>query len=120
MRRVVITGIGSVTPLGSGIEYSWQSLLKSQSGIDKIQSFDVSDLPVKIAAEVPVGIESDKNFDFRRWVSDKDRRKNDAFIIFGIAAASQAIEDAGWKPEREEDLCRTGVIIGSGIGGLPG
>ena len=120
MRRVVITGIGSVTPLGSGIEHSWQSLLKSQSGIDKIQSFDVSDLPVKIAAEVPVGIESDKNFDFRRWVSDKDRRKNDAFIIFGIAAASQAIEDAGWKPEREEDLCRTGVIIGSGIGGLPG
>ena len=120
MRRVVITGIGSVTPLGSGVEYSWQSLLKSHSGIDKIQSFDVSDLPVKIAAEVPVGIESDKNFDFRRWVSDKDRRKNDAFIIFGIAAASQAIEAAGWKPEREEDLCRTGVIIGSGIGGLPG
>tara|TARA_Y100001934_G_scaffold167686_1_gene199277 strand:+ start:2871 stop:4133 length:1263 start_codon:yes stop_codon:yes gene_type:complete len=120
MRRVVVTGIGSVTPLGSGIESSWNSLLKSQSGIDKIQSFDVSDLPVKIAAEVPVGIESDGKFDFRRWVSDKDRRKNDAFIIFGIAAASQAIEDAGWKPEREEDLCRTGVIIGSGIGGLPG
>ncbi|MBS40787.1 MAG: beta-ketoacyl-[acyl-carrier-protein] synthase II [Rhodospirillales bacterium] len=120
MRRVVITGIGSVTPLGSGVEYSWQSLLKSHSGIDKIQSFDVSDLPVKIAAEVPLGIESDGNFDFRRWVSDKDRRKNDAFIIFGIAAATQAIEDAGWKPEREEDLCRTGVIIGSGIGGLPG
>jgi len=120
MRRVVITGIGLVTPLGSGTETVWRCLLDSCSGIDKIKGFDVSDLPVKIAAEVPIGDENDGMFDFKSWVSEKDRRKNDNFIIFGIAAASQAINDAGWRPETEEELSRTGIMVGSGIGGLPG
>jgi len=120
MRRVVITGIGLVTPLASGAERAWQCLLDSCSGIDKIKGFDVLDLPVKIGAEVPIGDENDGMFDFKSWVSEKDRRKNDNFIIFGIAAASQAINDAGWRPETEEELSRTGIMVGSGIGGLPG
>jgi len=120
MRRVVITGIGLVTPLGFGAEKSWKCLIDSRCGIDKIKSFDVSDLPVKIGAEVPIGDENDGMFNFSSWVSEKDRRKNDNFIIFGIAAASQAINDAGWQPENEEKLSRTGVMVGSGIGGLPG
>lgn len=120
MRRVVITGIGVVSPLASGAEPSWQRLKYGECGIDKIDSFDVSDMPVKIGAEVPLGDESDGRFDFERWVDSKDRRKNDNFIIFGIAAASQAVTDSGWQPQGEEDCARTGVMIGSGIGGLPG
>ena len=120
MRRVVITGIGIVSPLASGAEPSWQRLKDGECGIDKIDSFDVSDMPVKIGAEVPLGDESDGRFDFERWVDSKDRRKNDNFIIFGIAAASQAVTDSGWQPHGEEDCARTGVMIGSGIGGLPG
>ena len=120
MRRVVITGIGIVSPLASGAEPSWQRLKDGECGIDKIDSFDVSDMPVKIGAEVPLGDESDGRFDFERWVDSKDRRKNDNFIIFGIAAASQAVADSGWQPQGEEDCARTGVMIGSGIGGLPG
>ena len=120
MRRVVITGIGIVSPLASGAEPSWQRLKDGECGIDKIDSFDVSDMPVKIGAEVPLGDESDGRFDFERWVDSKDRRKNDNFIIFGIAAASQAVTDSGWQPQGEEDCARTGVMIGSGIGGLPG
>ena len=120
MRRVVITGIGIVSPLASGAEPSWQRLKYGECGIDKIDSFDVSDMPVKIGAEVPLGDESDGRFDFERWVDSKDRRKNDNFIIFGIAAASQAVTDSGWQPQGEEDCARTGVMIGSGIGGLPG
>ena len=120
MRRVVITGIGIVSPLASGAEPSWQRLKYGECGIDKIDSFDVSDMPVKIGAEVPLGDESDGRFDFERWVDSKDRRKNDNFIIFGIAAASQAVADSGWQPQGEEDCARTGVMIGSGIGGLPG
>ena len=120
MRRVVISGIGLVTPLGSGAETSWQCLIDSRCGIDKIKNFDVSDLPVKIGAEVPIGDENNGMFEFKSWVTEKDRRKNDNFIIFGIAAAEQAINDAGWHPENEEALSRTGVMVGSGIGGLPG
>jgi 3-oxoacyl-[acyl-carrier-protein] synthase II len=120
MRRVVITGVGMVSPLASGAEPSWQRLKDGECGIDKIDSFDVSDMPVKIGAEVPLGDEADGRFDFERWVDSKDRRKNDNFIIFGIAAASQAVADSGWQPQGEEDCARTGVMIGSGIGGLPG
>ena len=111
MRRVVITGIGMVSPLGSGAEPSWQRLNDGHCGVNKIDSFDVSDLPVKIGAEVPLGDEADGYFDFDRWVAPKDRRKNDNFIIFGISAASQAIADSGWKPEGEEECARTGVMI---------
>ena len=120
MRRVVITGIGMVSPLGSGAERSWQRLANGVCGIDKIDSFDVCDLSVKIGAEVPLGNEAEGSFEFERWIDTKDRRKNDKFIIFGIAAASQAITDSGWQPDGEEECARTGVMIGSGIGGLPG
>ncbi|MGB0575603.1 MAG: beta-ketoacyl-ACP synthase II [Alphaproteobacteria bacterium] len=120
MRRVVVTGIGMVSPLASGAEPSWQRLTIGECGIDRIDSFDVSDLPVKIGAEVPLGDEADGYFDFDRWVDSKDRRKNDNFIIFGIGAASQAVADSGWQPQNEEEFARTGVMIGSGIGGLPG
>jgi len=118
MKRVVVTGIGLVTPLGVGYETNWKRLIAGESGITSIQRFDVSDLPVKIAGQVPIG--GDGLFDAERWVPAKDRRKMDDFIVFAIAAAAGAVEDSGWMPEREEDLERTGVMIGSGIGGLPG
>src|SRR4051794_26295006 len=120
MRRVVITGLGLVTPLGIGVENVWKKLLESQSGVRAIQSFDVSDLPAKIAGQVPRGETSSGLFNADDWVPPKDQRKMDEFIVYAISAAVQAVEDSGWKPEREEDREATGVMIGSGIGGLPG
>ena len=119
MRRVVVTGLGLVTPLGTGLKATWDRLINSESGIRAIQSFDVSDLPCKIAGQVPRGDTASGMFDADDWVSSKDQRKMDDFIVFALAAAAQAVEDAGWKPDDEEELERTGVIIGSGIGGLP-
>jgi len=120
MRRVVVTGLGLVTPLGVGVEHVWKRLLNSESGIGAIQSFDVSDLPAKIAGQVPRGETKSGNFNADDWVPTKDQRKMDEFIVFAISAATQAVEDSGWKPTDEESLERTGVMIGSGIGGLPG
>jgi 3-oxoacyl-[acyl-carrier-protein] synthase II len=120
MRRVVITGIGLISPLASGAEASWTRLIAGESGVGTVDSFDVSDYSVKIGAQVPTGSEDEGGFDVDRWVAPKDQRKNDRFIVYGIAAAAQAIEDSGWKPEAEEDRARTGVMIGSGVGGLPG
>src|SRR5579875_3103043 len=120
MRRVVITGIGAVTPLGVGAENVWQRLLAGESGIRGIQSFDVSDLPAKIAGQVPRGDTASGNFNADEWVPPKEQRKMDEFIVYALAAAEQAVTDSGWKPERDEDRERTGVMIGSGIGGLPG
>jgi 3-oxoacyl-[acyl-carrier-protein] synthase II len=120
MRRVVVTGLGLVTPLGIGIEHVWRRLLNSDSGIGAIQSFDVSDLPAKIAGQVPRGETASGNFNADEWVPAKDQRKMDDFIIFAIGAATQAVSDSGWAPTEEEALERTGVMIGSGIGGLPG
>ena len=117
MRRVVVTGLGMVTPLGDGVQHCWDRLLKSESGVSAIDSFDVSDLPAKIAARVPTGTEAGQ-FDAVKYVSSKDTRRMDQFIIFALGAAIQAVEDSGWKPEREEDQDRSGVMIGSGIGGL--
>lgn len=117
MRRVVVTGMGLVTPLGDGVAHCWGRLLKSDSGVRAIDSFDVSDLPAKIAAPVPAG-EAPGQFDAVKYVSSKDTRRMDKFIIFALGAAVQAVEDSGWKPEREEDQDRSGVMIGSGIGGL--
>ena len=117
MRRVVVTGLGLVTPLGDGVQHCWDRLLKSHSGVNAIDSFDVSDLPAKIAARVPTGSEAGQ-FDPEKYVSSKDTRRMDQFIIFALGAAIQAVEDSGWKPEREEDQDRSGVMIGSGIGGL--
>ena len=120
MRRVVVTGMGLVTPLGIGLERNWTSLTEAQSGIRAIQSFDVSDLPAKIAAQVPRGETPSGLFNADDWVPPKDQRKMDGFIVFALAAAAQAVEDAGWLPDSEEECERTGVMIGSGIGGLPG
>ncbi len=119
MRRVVITGLGVVSPLGSGVKVNWERLIAGESGISAIQSFDISDLPSKIAGQLPLGNESDGRFDPEHWVSSKDRRKMGDFIIYAMAAASQAVKDSGWQPKTEEDHERTGVAIGSGIGGLP-
>jgi len=118
MRRIVVTGLGLVTPLGSGVKASWGRLIESESGIREIQSFDVSDMPCRIAGMVPVGDQADGLFNIGDWVDTKDQRKMDEFIVYAIAAAGEAIADAGWKPESEEELERTGVMIGSGIGGL--
>ena len=120
MRRVVVTGMGLVTPLGVGLERNWRGLTEGESGIRAIQSFEVSDLPAKIAAQVPRGDTTSGLFDADDWVPPKDQRKMDGFIIFALAAAAQAVADAGWLPDSEQARERTGVMIGSGIGGLPG
>ncbi len=118
MKRIVVTGMGLVTPLACGVEAAWGRLIESESGIGAIQAFDVADMPCRIAGMVPLGDRADGLFNFDDWVDSKERRRMDEFIVYALAAASEAIEDSGWKPEREEDLERTGVIIGSGIGGL--
>ena len=118
MRRVVVTGLGLVTPLGCGVAHNWDQLSKARSGISAIQNFDVSDLPSKIAGQVPIGGSGDGLFNADDWVPAKERRKMDTFIVYALAAGAQAVDDAGWTPEDEEDLERTGVMIGSGIGGL--
>ncbi|RCK53695.1 3-oxoacyl-ACP synthase [Thalassospira profundimaris] len=118
MRRVVVTGIGAVTPVANGAQATWQGLLNGQSGIKAIDNFDVSDIPAKIAGMVPRGTGAGE-FNAEDHVSVKDMKKMDDFIVFGIAAADQALADSGWAPEEEEDREATGVMIGSGIGGLP-
>jgi 3-oxoacyl-[acyl-carrier-protein] synthase II len=120
VRRVVVTGVGLVTPLGIGLERNWASLIGGMSGIRAIETFEVSDLPAKIAAQVPRGDTAAGLFDADDWVEPKDQRKMDGFIVYALAAAAQAVEDAGWKPVGEEERERTGVMIGSGIGGLSG
>ncbi len=118
MRRVVVTGLGLVTPLGCGVEVTWKRLVASESGIGLIQSFDVSDLAAKIAGMIPMGETAAGRFNADDWVAPKDQRKIDPFILFGIAAAEIAIRDSGWKPTTDNDRERTGTMIGSGIGGL--
>jgi 3-oxoacyl-[acyl-carrier-protein] synthase II len=118
MRRVVVTGLGLVTPLASGVEETWSRLLDGQSGAGTIQRFDASHLATNYACEVPRGDGSDGTFNADDWLEPKEQRKIDDFILFGIAAAEMAVRDANWTPEDEEDRLRTGVMIGSGIGGL--
>jgi 3-oxoacyl-[acyl-carrier-protein] synthase II len=120
MRRVVVTGMGLVTPFGIGLEGNWQRLLAGASGISAIQSFEVDDLPAKIAAQVPRGDTASGLFNADDWVPPKEQRRMDGFIVYALAAAAQAVADAGWAPASEEECERTGVMIGSGIGGLPG
>src|SRR2546423_7102429 len=119
MRRVVVTGMGLVTPLGIGLERVWGRLLAGESGIRAIQSFDVSDLPSRVAAQVPQGDQASGLFNADDWVPPKDQRRMDQFIVYAMAAAAQAVDDAGWHPTDEEECERTGVMIGSGIGGVP-
>jgi 3-oxoacyl-[acyl-carrier-protein] synthase II len=120
MRRIVVTGMGLVTPLGIGLERVWGRLLAGESGIGAIQSFEVSDLPSRIAGQVPRGDKASGLFNADDWVPPKDQRRMDQFIVFAMGAAAQAVDDAGWHPTDEEECERTGVMIGSGIGGLPG
>src|SRR5712691_4296296 len=120
MRRVVITGLGMVTPLGNGVDVTWRRLVAGGSGARRIEAFDVSDLPSKIACSVPRGDGSDGTFNADHWMEPKEQRKVDDFIVFGMAAARQALQDAGWMPTRYEDQVVTGVLLGSGIGGIEG
>ncbi len=120
MRRVVVTGLGLVTPLGCGVDVSWRHLTASVSGIVPVNTYDTSDLPAKIAGHVPLGTYAEGKFSPDEWVSQKDQRKMDRFIVYALAAAKQAVEDAGWAPEDEHSLERTGVMVGAGIGGLEG
>ena len=118
MRRVVITGLGMVSPLGCGVEATWARLLAGQSGAGTISRFDASHLATTYACEIPRGDGSDGSFNPDDWMEPKEARKVDDFILYGMAAADQAVMDAGWMPEDEESRLRTGVMIGSGIGGL--
>jgi 3-oxoacyl-[acyl-carrier-protein] synthase II len=118
MRRVVVTGLGMVTPLGVGHKVNWDRITNSKSGLRAIDRFDVSDLPAKVAGMVPLG-DGEGDFNPDSVAPAKDRRRMDDFIVYGMAAAQEAIADSGWAPTDEESLERTGVMIGSGIGGLP-
>ncbi|MGB3146565.1 MAG: beta-ketoacyl-ACP synthase II [Paracoccaceae bacterium] len=118
MRRVVVTGLGMVTPLACGVEETWKRLIAGQSGAGPITRFDTSGVQTTYACEIPFGDGSDGTFNPDDWMEAKDRRKVDEFIVYGMAAAQMAVEDSGWMPEDEESRQRTGVMIGSGIGGL--
>ena len=120
MRRVVVTGLGLVTPLACGVEESWAALLAGKSGAGPITKFKTEDLATKIACQVPRGDGANGTFNPDQWVDPKEQRRMDDFIIYGLAAAKQAVVDSGWEPKSEEDRYRTGVLIGSGIGGLEG
>jgi 3-oxoacyl-[acyl-carrier-protein] synthase II len=120
MRRVVVTGLGMVSPLGCGVEPTWKRILNSESGARKIDTFDVSDLTSRIACVIPRGDGTGGTFNPDQWMEPKDQRKVDDFIIFAMCAARQALDDADWHPACEEDRCATGTMIGSGIGGLSG
>src|SRR5437868_13297267 len=120
MRRVVVTGLGMVTPLGCGVEPTWTRILAGKSGAKKIGTFEVSDLTCQIACIIPRGDGSEGTFNPDQWMEPKDQRKVDDFIIFAMCAAKQALDDAGWHPSTEEEKCATGTMIGSGIGGLSG
>ncbi|MDF3853694.1 beta-ketoacyl-ACP synthase II [Paracoccus sp. P2] len=118
MRRVVVTGLGMVTPLASGVEETWSRLLAGESGAGPITRFDTKDVATKYACEIPFGDGSGGTFNPDDWMEPKDRRKVDDFILYGMAAAEQAVKDSGWEPANEDERERTGVMIGSGIGGL--
>jgi 3-oxoacyl-[acyl-carrier-protein] synthase II len=120
MRRVVVTGMGMVTPLGCGVEPTWQRLVKGESGAKKIDTFEASDISCKIACMIPRGDGSNGTFNADQWMEPKEQRKVDDFIIYAMCAATQALADARWKPQSAEDQASTGVMIGSGIGGIEG
>ena len=118
MRRVVVTGMGIACPLGLGVENVWKRLVAGESGINAIQSFDTSELTAKIAGQVPLGTRAEGKLDISEWVPVKDQKKMDRFIHLALVAATEAVEDSGWAPPDEDARCATGVMIGSGIGGL--
>jgi len=118
MRRVVVTGLGMLTPLACGVEPTWRRLIEGRSGARRVEHFDVSDLPVKIACQIPRGNGADGTYDPDQWMEPKNQRKVDEFIVFAMCAARQALDDAGWRPTSYEDQIAIGVLIGSGIGGV--
>ncbi|OYV35882.1 MAG: beta-ketoacyl-[acyl-carrier-protein] synthase II [Rhodospirillales bacterium 20-64-7] len=118
MRRVVVTGMGIASPLGVGVEHVWRRLINAESGITAIQSFDTTELTAKIAGQVPAGLAAEGGLDLSEWIAVKEVKKMDRFIHLGLVAAGQAMADSGWVPETEEDKYASGVMIGSGIGGL--
>src|SRR5262245_26829136 len=120
MRSVVVTGLGMVTPLACGVEPTWKRLRHRDSGAGRIATFDVYALATKIVCQVPRGDRSDGRFNADQWMEPKEQRKVDDFIIFAMCAARQALDDAGWKPATYDEQASTGVMIGSGIGGLTG
>lgn len=120
MRRVVVTGLGMVSPLACGVEETWKRILDGRSGARRIEAFEVSDLPCQIACSIPLGDGSDGSFNPDDWMEPKEARKVDPFIVYAMAAAKQALDDADWHPESYDDQAATGVLIGSGIGGIEG
>ncbi len=120
MRRVVVTGLGMVTPLACGVEQTWQRLLAGKSGIGRVEKCEVADLPCQIAGEIPLGDGSDGTFNSDEWMEPKERRKVDDFILYAMCVAKQALDDAEWHPREYEDQITSGVLIGSGIGGIEG
>ncbi|UVV68085.1 beta-ketoacyl-ACP synthase II [Brucella anthropi] len=120
MRRVVITGLGLVSPLASGVEETWKRLIAGESGARRITEFEVDDLACQIACRIPVGDGTNGTFNADLHMEPKEQRKVDPFIVYAVGAADQALDDAGWHPESDEDQVRTGVLIGSGIGGIEG
>ena len=120
MRRVVVTGMGMLTPLGCGVEPTWSRLLKGESGAKKVDTFEVSDIAAKIACVIPRGDGTNGTYNPDQWMEPKEQRKVDDFIIYGMCAATQALDDAGWHPKTQDDQVATGVLIGSGIGGIEG
>jgi len=120
LRRVVVTGLGMVTPLACGVDATWKRLVAGGNAADLITGFETGDLAAKIACQIPFGDGSDATFNPDDWMEPKEQRKVDPFIIYAMAAARQALDDAGWHPQTEDDKCATGTLIGSGIGGLTG
>lgn len=120
MRRVVITGIGMVSPLACGAEETWSRLIKGETCAAKVADFEVDDLPCQIACQIPLGDGGNGTFNADQWMLPKEQRKVDKFIVYAISAADQALADSGWRAERYEDQIRSGVLIGSGIGGISG
>lgn len=120
MRRVVVTGIGMVSPLGGNAETTWANILAGKNAARKVTDFEVADLPAQIACQIPLGDTANGDFNADDWMEVKEQRKVDPFIVYAISAATQALNDADWHPETEEEKCTTGTMIGSGIGGLQG
>ena len=119
MRRVVVTGLGMLTPLGNGVDINWQRLISGKTAIRKITGFDVSDISCQIAGQIPLKTDDpEAGLDIDEWLEPREQKRIDRFIAYGIIASIQAIQDSGWKPQTDNDKNRTGVILGSGIGGL--
>src|SRR3954469_21592026 len=120
MRRVVVTGLGMVTPLACGVDPTWRRLIDGESGISPVERIDVSDLSARIAGQIPRGDGSNGTYNPDQWMEPKEQRKVDDFIVYAMCAAKQALDHAGWHPKTPDEQNTTGVMIGAGIGGVEG